>query len=189
MLTRLQLLGNSLAKLRAAKAVTDKGDFDTATHLCGLAVELALKARICVDKTLTGWPENDAEFKNARPLKLRTHGLEALLGMTGQETNVKVRCINEWGVCLQWNIDTRYQPMGTAKRQSVEEMIRSAEAVIRELRSKPGLEAAVVSSTDEPFMKIWGLVQEMEIEKGKFRFFCLMPSARNTGIGGHCSIR
>lgn len=67
--------------------------------------------------------------------------------------------------------------MGTANPTSVHEQLRCAEAVIRELRSKPGLEAIKVGASDHPFVKLWALEAELAIEKGGFNFFALWHRA------------
>src|SRR5688572_15107980 len=121
MLTRLQLRQAAWAKLRAAHTLLDKGDWDNATYFCGYGVEFILKARICVDQGLAGFPETPAEFNAAKPLKLKTHDFEALLRLTGQVAVVKSSHLKDWGTCLQWSPDTRYQPMGTATEASARE--------------------------------------------------------------------
>jgi HEPN domain-containing protein len=59
MLSRLQLQFMAAEKLKAAYTLFDAGDFVNARYMCGYAVELMLKRRICVHHNLPGWPESD----------------------------------------------------------------------------------------------------------------------------------
>jgi len=75
--------------LRAAKLLRTRRSYDVSAYLCGYAVEIALKARIC--RTLnwtTEFPETNSEFKLKSNLK--THDLEALLEFTGLQNKIKL---------------------------------------------------------------------------------------------------
>jgi len=47
MITRAELRKLAKARIKESKTLFDTKQYDTATYLCGYAVELALKARIC----------------------------------------------------------------------------------------------------------------------------------------------
>ncbi len=53
MITRTELRNLAKARLKESKTLFNAKQYDTATYLCGYAVELALKARIC--RTLKYW--------------------------------------------------------------------------------------------------------------------------------------
>lgn len=83
--------------LRAAKLLRTRHSYDVAVYLCGYAVEIALKARIC--RTLnwtTGFPESGGEFKAESCLK--THDLEGLLDFTGLQGKIKLNYFADWAI-------------------------------------------------------------------------------------------
>lgn len=171
MLSRLQLREIAWQKLRAAATLLEAGDWDTATHVCGVAVELILKARICVDKQLPGWPESDGEFRSLAPLRLRSHSLDHLLDLTNHASHIRANFGADWGRCLQWRVETRYQPAGTSTGGSAKALHGSAETIIRALNEEPGLE--VVPKTHLPFAKLRTVEQELAIEHGGFSLFAI----------------
>jgi HEPN domain len=59
------------ARLRDAQALLRAKRFDGAFYLCGYAVELALKARICRTLKWAGFPESGSEIKGMQ--SIRTH--------------------------------------------------------------------------------------------------------------------
>lgn len=77
----------SQARLEDAKCLLSAGRFDGATYICGYAVEVGLKARIC--RTLN-WPDFPSTPKEFQPYRsFQTHDLEVLLHLTGQEERIK----------------------------------------------------------------------------------------------------
>jgi HEPN domain-containing protein len=171
MLTRLQLRQAAWGKIKSAQVLLDARQWDDSCYAAGYAVEMMLKARICVDQRLQGWPQTDAEFKAVKPLKLKEHDIEKLLNMTVQAAKIKSKFMNDWSTCLQWDPQSRYQPMGTTQEVSARSMIRAAEPIIRAISAEPGLEAVVVSATDNPYVKLWAMERELTIERGPFRLF------------------
>src|SRR5690242_8975791 len=74
------------ARLADAEALYRTNRFDGSVYLCGYAVELSLKYRIC--KTL-GWsdfPSTGGEFKQYQTF--RTHDLDVLLHLCGREARI-----------------------------------------------------------------------------------------------------
>ena len=63
------------AYLRASRILSRQGhaEYDAAAYLCGYAVEIALKARVCRKLGWAGYPETGAEFQNYR--SFQTHNL------------------------------------------------------------------------------------------------------------------
>jgi HEPN domain-containing protein len=59
-ITELRTLAR--ARLKDAQTLFVAKRYDAATYLCGYAVELALKARICKTLKWTGFPETNKEF-------------------------------------------------------------------------------------------------------------------------------
>lgn len=159
----LQLREMSWLKFRAAKLLAENRDFDTARDNVGFAVELMLKARICVDKKLSGFPETAVEFTSL--IHLKTHDFERLLNETLIAPQLKNTYPNEWATCLQWSPDTKYSPMGTATQSSAIALLSAAETIIKEINDAPELTAFAVANTDDAYVKLWSLEREISIEE------------------------
>src|SRR6266705_3045443 len=71
------------ARLNDAKVLLKGRRLDGAVYLCGYAVEMALKARLCRTLKWSGFPETGAEFQGLQSIK--THNLEILLRLSGVE--------------------------------------------------------------------------------------------------------
>ena len=70
MITLADLHGTAREYLRAAKLLRTRRSYDAAVYLCGYAVEIALKARICRTlKWTAGFPETPAEFQDKGSLE------------------------------------------------------------------------------------------------------------------------
>ncbi len=113
-------------RLSDAKALHKAGCYDGAFYMCGYAVELGLKKKICV--TL-GWDEypSDGKYKF-----LKTHDFEVLLHFSGVEKRIKKLFTSEWSVAMKWNPESRYSlEIQTAERAQL--MIESIEAIWRNL--------------------------------------------------------
>ena len=131
MLTRTQLRRIAHARLQDARVLLRGRRYDSALYLCGYAVELALKARICTVLHWQGFPSTQAEFKGLASFKV--HELETLLHLTGREAKIRASYMTEWSVVVQWNPEERYNPVGTAIRADVISMIKSVETLLRVL--------------------------------------------------------
>jgi HEPN domain-containing protein len=119
------------ARLDDARHLFAAGRFDGASYLCGYAVELALKARICNTLGWTDFPESSREFEPYRSLK--THSLEVLLTFTGQQQNVKTNHLVEWSHVTSWDPESRYKPIGTVAESKAQLMINSAATLLEVL--------------------------------------------------------
>ncbi len=122
--------------LRAAKLLRTQKSYDAAVYLCGYAVEIALKARIC--KTLkwtAGFPQTNSEFRLKANLK--THDLEALLEYTGIQGRIlsvtQVQLLAAWSVVEKWSPEQRYDPRGTKTQQEADSMIKATQVLLKEL--------------------------------------------------------
>ncbi len=116
MIATIDLHGTAREYLRAAKMLRTRRRYDAAVYLCGYAVEIALKARICRTLNWTiGFPETNAEFRFKANLK--THDLEALLEYTGIQDRVRSASstgfLADWSVVNKWSPEERYNPRGT----------------------------------------------------------------------------
>ena len=116
------------ARLRDAKVLLQAKRFDGAFYICGYSVELALKARICQTLRWADFPETTNEFKNLQSLK--THDLEVLLRLSGVEDRVRAKHFAELSVVLDWNPETRYQPIGQSTQEQAADMVRCAKRLL-----------------------------------------------------------
>jgi HEPN domain len=75
------------ARLRDAEALLIAGRYDGSVYLCGYAVEIALKARVCRALKWDGFPSTNKEFEGY--YSFRTHNLDVLLHLSGAEVKMK----------------------------------------------------------------------------------------------------
>ncbi|MBA3343340.1 MAG: HEPN domain-containing protein [Gemmatimonadaceae bacterium] len=95
----------SRARVDDAKILLAAKRFDGAVYMCGYAIEIALKARVC--RTL-GWnefPMTQNEFKGLTNFK--THDLDLLLRLSGVEANIKQIHFLVWNAVAVWNPEAR----------------------------------------------------------------------------------
>lgn len=128
MILVVELDNLSRARLEDTKALLAADRFDGATYLCGYAVELALKARIC---RVLNWPEFPAtggEFQAYR--SFQTHELDVLLRLSGQEARVKQNHFALWNTAASWKVESRYNVVGTAQRADAAAMIHAVDQLL-----------------------------------------------------------
>jgi HEPN domain-containing protein len=121
-LTELDTIAH--ARLDDAQALHDAGRFDGAVYLCGYAVEVALKARICRALNWRQFPDRKG-FES-----IYTHDLDILLQYSGQELRVKNDHFSDWSNVMQWKEDKRYTIIGTATESASAGMIASAKVLL-----------------------------------------------------------
>ena len=112
-------------------------------YLCGYAVELALKARICRTLNWPEFPSTSGEFQAYR--SFQTHDLDVLLHLSGQETRVREKHFAQWNQVVRWKAEWRYNVIRTMegpgdllgamyyteKGYEAEAMIQAAEALLQ----------------------------------------------------------
>ena len=116
------------ARIEDAKALLVAGRFDGATYLCGYAVELALKSRICRTLNWPDFPSTGGEFEPYR--SFQTHDLNVLLRLSGQEVRIKRNHFALWNAVAAWKVESRYNVAGTAGQRRATTMIQAAEALV-----------------------------------------------------------
>ena len=131
MIPATDLKTTARAHLRDAMVLLNARRYDGAFYLCGYAVELALKARVCRTLRWSNFPETRTEFRNFQSLK--THDLEVLLQFAGVEVRVKTKYLAEWSVVLNWDPDKRYQKTGQSTQQEAADMVASAKRLLKVL--------------------------------------------------------
>jgi HEPN domain-containing protein len=116
------------ARIGDAKVLLAAGRFDGATYLCGYAVEVALKARICRVLNWPEFPSTSGEFQAYR--SFQTHELDVLLRLSGQEANIKQNHFALWNAVNVWRVESRYNVVGTAQQSDAAAMIQAAEQLL-----------------------------------------------------------
>ncbi|MGE3535969.1 MAG: HEPN domain-containing protein [Candidatus Tectimicrobiota bacterium] len=124
MITRADLRKIARARLKDAEVLCHARRYDGAVYLCGYAVEIALKARICRTLSWPGYPSTKGEFQNYQTF--RTHNLDVLLRLSGVEEKVKTTLLAEWSAVVSWDPEARYKLIGSATKQDAELMITAA---------------------------------------------------------------
>jgi len=123
MITIRELKNISKAHLKDAEVLFQNRRYDGAIYLCGYAVELALKARICKTLRWNGFPESRKEFENYK--SFRTHNLDVLFTLSGMDTKIKQIYLFEWSIVTKWNPEIRYSTSGITNRHDANDMIKS----------------------------------------------------------------
>jgi hypothetical protein len=103
--------------------------YDGSIYLCGYAIELSLKYRICKTLGWTDFPATGGEFKAYQTF--RTHDLDILLHLSGREARIKQRVFPEWSTVAAWDPEVRYRTIGSASRADAELMIKATATVLR----------------------------------------------------------
>lgn len=104
-------------RLEDSKVLLQAGRNEGAVYLCGYALELALKKRIC--HTL-GWQEYPDEGKGSDKYKsFKTHDLEVLLHLSGKEDAIKTLYLTEWSAASKWTPEIRYSTIRQPNPQLV----------------------------------------------------------------------
>jgi len=128
MIARAELEQLAAARLADAQALLAAGRFDGAVYLCGYAVELRLKTRICHTLNWTEFPQTNKEFESLR--SFRTHDLDVLLKLSGVESVVRTNHLVEWSVATTWDPEMRYRPVGTATQNGATLMVNSVTTLL-----------------------------------------------------------
>jgi HEPN domain-containing protein len=116
-----------LARLVDAEVLYDASRYDGSVYLCGYAVELGLKSRIC--KTLQ-WDEYPT---NKTYQTFKTHDLDILLHLSGCEEKIKNKYFAIWSIVAQWNPEARYSPIGNVKQVDAKEMLQASKDILKQL--------------------------------------------------------
>jgi HEPN domain-containing protein len=115
------------ARLEDARILYETSRFHGSVYLCGYAVELGLKARIC--DTLQ-WDEYPS---TAKYQTFKTHDLEMLLHLTGMENEIKIKYFAEWSIVAQWNPEMRYIPVGNILDIDATRMLEASKKILEYL--------------------------------------------------------
>ena len=117
--------------LTVSRAGFDAGHYDGVVYLCGYAVELALKARICETLNWSGYPATNREFRDYQ--SFRTHDLKVLLRLSGQESKIMPDLPDTWWAVSNWNPDLRYRIPGSASQSGAATLLERMRQVMQAL--------------------------------------------------------
>lgn len=115
------------ARLEDARVLCDSSRYDGSVYLCGYAVELALKARICRTLQWEEYPTNN-QYRS-----FKTHDLDVLLHLTGLEDKVKLKYFVDWSIVAQWTPEARYNPIGSIQESDAKQMLEAAKVLLGQL--------------------------------------------------------
>ena len=87
MLQQKEIKKLAKARLKDAKVLFSEKRLEGSVYLCGYAIELSLKSKICETLHWPGYPQTKKEFENYRSFK--THDLDVLLHLSGFEAHIK----------------------------------------------------------------------------------------------------
>ena len=120
--TRTELKRLSILRLKEAEALFDAGFYDGTAYLCGYAVELALKARICKLLGVNEYPP-DAKVKQVYAV----HDFEQLLLLSGLKSELTADhpTYPNWSIASPWKPEQRYDPKGTYTKDSAGVSVQS----------------------------------------------------------------
>lgn len=116
------------ARLDDARTLLQAERYDGAAYLCGYAVEVALKSRVCRTLNWSEFPSTSGEFNAYR--SFQTHDLDVLLHLSGQEARIKEQYFRSWNMVAIWKPEWRYNVIGTAYSGEVINMITAAQFLL-----------------------------------------------------------
>jgi hypothetical protein len=113
-------------RLADAKALLVAGRYAGAHYMCGYAMEMKLKSRICRTHDWTEYPPHTGE-RLAQALK--THKLAELLLFTGLRTTMLGDHGTDWSAVAVWDPEQRYKPAAFTE-QEAERIVAAVEALM-----------------------------------------------------------
>lgn len=129
MISRTGLREIARARITDAEVLAGSKRYDGAVYLCGYAIELWLKARICRTLSWPGYPFSNKEFEKYQ--SFRTHDLDVLLHLSGIESKVKSSFMAEWSAVAKWDPNARYNPVGAANAADATQMIQASKTLVK----------------------------------------------------------
>jgi hypothetical protein len=131
MITLNELETIAQARLLDADALITAGRYDGAVYICGYAIELSLKAKICKTLKWSGFPSSNKEFQNYQSFKV--HNLDVLLHLSGMEDEIKINNPNymaDWSNVSVWNPESRYKTSSLTSELEAKTMLNSVKRLM-----------------------------------------------------------
>lgn len=92
---------------------------------------MALKARICRALNWAEFPSTRGEFQNYQSFK--THELDVLLRLSGQESRIKQQHFSVWNTVAVWKVESRSQNTGSVQPSDAQSMVAAADELLKVL--------------------------------------------------------
>lgn len=127
-LEELKTLSND--RFEDAKALYKAGRYNGAFYICGYAVELGLKRKICETLGWEGYPSVEKEFNKLKSFK--THELNILLSLSGVEKQIKEEVFTDWSIVTSWNPELRYSSQKQTEKIT-KSLLDSTDIVLKKL--------------------------------------------------------
>jgi HEPN domain-containing protein len=127
MLTRQELQKIARARLQDAEALYQSSRYDSSIYLCGYAIEIGLKCKICGTLRWKNFPP-DGSFHGLQSFK--THSLDVLLKLSGVEDKIKKNFMAHWSIVAKWDPEARYEKVGSATKQRAKLMIEATKILL-----------------------------------------------------------
>lgn len=128
MLTRQELQKIARARLLDAEVLFQNRRYAASIYLCGYAIEIGLKNKICKTLCWKDFPYSTREFQNLQSFK--THNLDVLLRLSGAEDKIKKNFLFQWLIVQKWDPETRYAKVGSVTKQNALEMIEATKILL-----------------------------------------------------------
>ena len=131
MILAADLRSIAAARLREARILLANQQYDGAAYICGYAVELCLKARICDTLHWSGYPESTSEFKDLT--SFRTHNLQVLLILSGREATILQNHFADWSIVKDWKLEMRYKPVGSISVSNAADFVQATDILLQQV--------------------------------------------------------
>lgn len=133
MIARSDLRAIAHGRLNDATVLFRAGRYDGSVYLCGYAIEMALKSRVCRTLRWPGYPASRSEFDQLGLRSFQTHDFDVLRRLSGVEARVRTQLLAEWSTASTWDPEIRYRPVGFASAVAAREMLSAARTLLRAL--------------------------------------------------------
>ena len=131
MITSANLRAIAAARLQDARVLLAHHQFDGAVYICGYAVELCLKARICDTLHWKGYPEFTSEFKDLTSFKVQN--LQVLLILSGRESAILQNHFGDWSIVKDWKPEMRYKLVDSITLADATAFVQATEILLQQI--------------------------------------------------------
>lgn len=128
MIARNDLRKMAKARLKDAEVLFQHARYDSATYLSGYAIELALKARLCMVLKWEEFPESNKDFEDYR--SFRTHDLNVLLSLSKKQDLIITNHEQIWRTVESWSSDARYKRVGSVDKAAAMKMLDAVRFIL-----------------------------------------------------------
>lgn len=112
------------ARLEDAQVLYEASRFDGSVYLCGYAIEIGLKMRVCHVLKWDAYPKYQT---------FKTHDLDVLLNLTALEEIIKLKHTAAWSIVALWNPEARYKPIGSVQAIDAQDMLEATKEILEQL--------------------------------------------------------